>query len=223
MFWDFLVSYGKGSLLGGSVVFLSSFLDRTICNKSMTKLLSTAPALLLEAYTHSHYNLMLVSPIVYSIVDNTLLSNVLDFSLKDCTQLLFIQNIGYFIAHYCMHKNLFLYKYHSFHHKFDSILIPTIGNAVSTIEFLFAYTAPFVVGAYYIRPSELSFLASIGVVSVGNMVIHMEELRGVWWLPGFVSPTNHIEHHEKRNCHYSAPLINFDWIADTVQDLLTEN
>ena len=56
----------------------------------MTKLLSTAPALLLEAYTHSRYNLMLVSPIVYSIVDNTLLSNVLDFSLKDCTQLLFI-------------------------------------------------------------------------------------------------------------------------------------
>ena len=55
------------------------------------------------------------------------------------------------------------------------------------------------------------------------MVIHMEELRGVWWLPGFVSPTNHIEHHEKRNCHYSAPLISFDWIADTVQDLLAEN
>ena len=78
-----------------------------------------------------------------------------------------------------MHTIVYLRKYHDFHHKFDKYIIPSIGNAVSTEEYLIAYVSPFVIGAYLFHPNEISFVIPIGLISVFNNIIHCSELRGI--------------------------------------------
>ena len=105
-------------------------------------------------------------------------------------------------------------KYHKFHHEFDHLLMPSIGNAVSIPEYLSAYVAPFIMGAYILRPNETTFASSIGLIAFMNLIIHCQEMEHVPWLSFFVSPKNHIEHHKVRLKHYAAPTINVDYLLE---------
>ena len=60
-------------------------------------------------------------------------------------------------------KSTVLYTIHSFHHQYDKILLPSIGNAVRTMEFISAYLLPFIIAAYLLRPNEISFIIPIGI------------------------------------------------------------
>ena len=106
----------------------------------------------------------------------------------------------------------------SFHHQYDKILLPSIGNAVSTMEFISAYLLPFIIAAYFLRPNEISFIIPIGIIGLLNIVIHCKELEDLPWAALFVSPKNHIEHHEVRTKHYAAPTINWDYIVSLFSD-----
>ena len=216
MLLDFGVSLFKGLLLGSSLCAIGYILDYTISLESQERIVKEKTDHFLQAHKHIIYNLIGISPVVYAFVDNILLTHSPHFSIIKYSGLLLTQNIGYFFVHKEMHRNRLLYKYHAFHHNFDNIVSPSIGNAVTQTEFCIAYIMPFVVGAFMFRPTELTYLCSIGTIGIGNLVIHTYELNHVPWIPGFVSPTKHIRHHEIRDKHYAAPIFDMDAMYEFV-------
>ena len=212
---DFAISYGKGFLLGGFMFMLGVIFDRTISKNTMEKLHHDHFQLCLNALHAIQTNLLVISPVIYAGVDQTLLTHE-SYMLQPIRfmGMLSIHSLGYYVVHFCMHKNMNLYKYHKFHHEFDHLLMPSIGNAVSIPEYLSAYVAPFIMGAYILRPNETTFASSIGLIAFMNLIIHCQEMEHVPWLSFFVSPKNHIEHHKVRLKHYAAPTINVDYLLE---------
>ena len=207
---DLGISLIKGFLLGGSVYLIGTIMDNTISKDSKKKLIETKEKVYNKGEELIRENLLIISPIVYGVVDTMWLTHELNITLYHFFGLLLIQNIGYFFVHKEMHRNKRLYWMHRFHHNFDELTIPSTGNAVSKIEFCLAYICPIVTGAIILKPTELTFLSSIGTISIFNLIIHTNELDNYWWIPGFVSPTDHIEHHKVRTKNYAAPLLNID-------------
>lgn len=214
--WSYFFSYIKGLCLGGAMCVASYVMDYTVSYKSQQAILKEKTDSFAQAHQYIVHNLIGISPIAYLVVDKCFLSPNQSFSIFHYMCLLLTQNLGYFFVHREMHRNMSLYGYHKFHHTFDHILAPSIGFAVSHVEFCVAYMAPFIMGAFIFRPSEASFLAAIGTVGVGNLLIHTYELKDVPWMPGLISPNKHITHHEIRNKHYAAPIFDFDAALDYV-------
>lgn len=210
-----LISLLKGFCLSSFTYYLGMYMDVFISKNSFHEMIKEIPDLYKEATTKIQQNLLILSPLIYSIVDQTLLdhsSSTIQPVKTIC--ILLTHSVGYYIVHKSMHNIVYLRKYHNFHHKFDKHIIPSIGNAVSTEEYLIAYICPFVIGAYLFHPNEISFVIPIGLISVFNNIIHCSELRGFIWPVYFVSPDQHIEHHEVRMKHYSAPIINLDYFLE---------
>lgn len=209
-----LVSIGKGFILSGFIYLLGEFMDNTIGRESYNTILETKRETYDTGKKYVQQNLLFISPIAYSFVDYNMLQHNMSFSFFKFIGLIFIENIGYYCAHLEMHNNLMLYWIHKFHHKFDVITIPSIAHAVTHYEFLLAYLSPLIVGAFILEPSELEFSMAILMISISNLFIHTHELKNVRWIPGLVSPFHHIEHHNLRNKHYAAPILNIDKIMD---------
>jgi sterol desaturase/sphingolipid hydroxylase (fatty acid hydroxylase superfamily) len=188
----FVISLKKGFALGSTVCVFAYVLDRTMSNGSYNSANKENPSLYKSGWTKIITNLTIINPPIYSIVDNFFI-NKLDF-----------------LIHRELHINSKLYKIHSFHHRFDKLILPSTGFAVSHSEFLIAYASPLVIASILIHPSEASFLSAISLISLFNLFIHCQELRTMKWIPGFVSPDMHITHHEVRLKHYAAPFFNFD-------------
>lgn len=209
---EYLYSVGKGFTLGGSLCIISFYMDTTVSYKSYKKMKKYKRHLYIESLLMNQVNLLIVSPVMYGAVDTMLLTHTHEFQWFNIYAILVIHCISYYYAHYAMHKVRWLYKYHQFHHKFDNLVLPSVGNAVSVVEFCFAYTLPFIISAYILKPNETSFLVPIGVIGLLNMVVHTPEFETVPWVKWLVSPRNHIQHHKKRNCHYASPTLNIDYI-----------
>lgn len=210
LFTSLAISFSKGLLLAGSVYALGWCMDRTISKTSHENIIKKDETTYIIGQEYIVTNLLVISPIAYTIVDQLLLNHDNTFSILSFLSITVIENIGYYIIHREMHTNDNIRWIHTFHHKYDSLTIPSIANAVSYYEFLLAYIFPMVVGAVLIKPTESEFSSSIAVISLFNLLIHTYELNHVKWFPGFVSPTHHIQHHKERNIHYAAPLLNVD-------------
>ena len=211
---DLIISIGKGLLLGSSIAMLSFFLDISFSKKSFIKLCNESSEKYIQAVEAVQRNMMVISPLVYGVIDQSFIDhNSMTFQYNNIVSVLGIHSVGYYVVHTAMHKFKKLYTIHSFHHQYDKILLPSIGNAVSTMEFISAYLLPFVIAAYFLRPNEISFIIPIGIIGLLNIVIHCKELEDLPWAALFVSPKNHIEHHEVRTKHYAAPTINWDYIV----------
>lgn len=220
MLFQFGLSYFKGLVLGGGLCLLGYVLDFTVSAESQDKIIKHKSEHFVQAHKYIIQNLVFISPFVYALVDNTLLDHTTPLfsavSIGKYFGVLITQNIGYFFVHREMHRNRSLYVHHKFHHQFDTIVSPSLGNAVSHTEFIIAYVFPFLVGAFIFRPNEFSYLAAISTVGFGNLFIHTYELNHMWWIPGFVSPTKHIKHHEIRDQHYAAPIFDIDAMYEFV-------
>lgn len=220
---DIINSIGKGFLLGTSICLLSFFIDVTFSKASFIKLCNESSEKYIRAVEAVQRNMMVLSPLIYGVVDQTMLSHTHEIQPISILGTLGIHSIGYYVLHMAMHKNTKLYTIHSFHHQYDKILLPSIGNAVSTMEFLLAYLTPFIIAAYVLKPNEISFVIPIGIIGLLNIVIHCKELEDLPWSPFFVSPRNHLEHHEVRTKHYAAPTINWDYIMSFFQRYKVHN
>jgi sterol desaturase/sphingolipid hydroxylase (fatty acid hydroxylase superfamily) len=216
--YNILISTFKGLLLSGSVFGISFILDNTISKSYKDSLLLENKQLVKEGYRTTSINLLIISPIVYGIVNTFILCQDCSFSLHKFICLLIIQNIGYFWTHREMHINNRLRWMHKFHHKFQYITLPSTSNAVSPHEFCIAYISPIIIGAIILRPSELTFASSIGLISIFNICIHIPNLKNIPWIPRMVSPTQHAIHHLKNEKHYAAPLIHIDSILENIND-----
>jgi sterol desaturase/sphingolipid hydroxylase (fatty acid hydroxylase superfamily) len=203
----------KGLSIGVSTLVIGYIGDNTISKKTTALIKENDLFLYNQAMKALFLNLLVVSPIVYAIVDYTLINHNVPFFLIQLDKIgiiLLVENIGYYFVHKTFHEVNFLYKYHSFHHKFDKILIPSLGQAVSVVEYCTAYLTPFIIGAWITNPSEISFMISIVIIGLLNMIIHCQELYNVKYPFFLVSPHDHIEHHKVRNKHFAAPFINVD-------------
>ena len=202
----------KGITLGTFVTFLGFFFDVTFSRKSYKTLLQNSEELMDKAIPAIQFNLMVIGPTIYCFIDYYLLEHSYIIQPIKIMGVLSIHSVGYYFSHLAMHKSTYLYKFHKFHHEFDKVLIPSIGNAVSKEEFIISYVAPFVTSAYVLNPSELSFIIPISIISVMNLVIHCKEFENFQYSKYFVSPKNHIMHHEVREKHFAAPTFNIDYL-----------
>jgi sterol desaturase/sphingolipid hydroxylase (fatty acid hydroxylase superfamily) len=133
---------------------------------------------------------------------------------------LLIENSLYYVAHYMMHTRK-LYWMHRFHHKFNSIVLPSSASAVSTAEFAIAYMLPFYIGAWGASCDKASALMAASLVTVFNLIIHTpvldENFTGSYpWI--FVSPGDHLAHHRQLSGNYSAPIFHFERIISTFRN-----
>jgi len=220
MFFDLYISLIKGYFLGGTVYLIGQIFDNYISDESKKKLRASDEQLYLDNNIAVQKNLLIISPVFYCIIDNTLLNHEPIFSLFHFGLLILTQNIMYFFTHREMHRHPQLKSIHAFHHRFKDITLPSTGFAVSRYEFILAYIFPFLSGAFILKPTELTFLSSIGTISILNIFIHTKEFENVWWVPGLVAPKYHISHHKKGKDHYAAPLIDFDFFSEHFQKLL---
>ena len=56
--------------------------------------------------------------------------------------ILFVEGLGFYLVHKAFHEVKWLYPAHSFHHKFNDVILPSTASAVSVTEFLVAYMFP---------------------------------------------------------------------------------
>lgn len=212
---DFLFSY-NGFMLGLEIFNTGIILDNTISYKTKKIVESNNLELLNEGYKTVIINLLLLSPFLYYILENYLISNnENNFNFKKYCLILIIHSIGYYCMHLAMHKINFLKCIHKFHHKFTNNLIPSIGHAVSPYEFILAYALPFILASYILDSNIVTLNYAIRTVSGFNLLIHCNELNYLNYPNTLVSPSDHINHHKlKPNKNtYSAPIINLDYIV----------
>lgn len=138
--------------------------------------------------------------------------------------ILVVHSLCYYEAHRTFHSCPGYYKYHKFHHRFNTFVPPMSANAVGLVEYLVAYVLPFAVACGVVRPYEISIRLGIYIVSMTNLSIHTPKIEA-WsernmpaWL---VSTHDHLEHHRKLNVHYAAPTVNIDWIVAKLSTFLT--
>lgn len=212
----FYISYIKGLFLGSIVYLLGRVGDVTIAADSYFKLMKENESLLKKGLNASFCNLVCTGPVMYCFVDYFLIRKEYVLYLGEMVGILSIHSLGYYLTHRIFHENRTLYKFHSFHHEFDNILVPSIGNAVSIEEFFLAYMLPFIIGAYVIHPTEKSFISGIGLISIFNLIIHTKELEDINYINIFVSPKKHITHHKVKRKHYSAPILDLDYILENM-------
>ena len=209
-----IYSYLKGLTLGSSVTMLSYIADRTIAEKSYQEIIKKQPNLYNKGWTAIQTNMMGIGPAVYAVVDNTMIDHSLELQMDNVMYILLIHSVGYYLVHKIMHEKKEWLKYHNFHHKFDKILVPSIGNAVSSQEFFAAYMFPFIASALALHPTEISFVAAIALISLFNIIIHTKELDYLDFGPYIVTPKKHIHHHKVRKEHYAAPILDLDTILE---------
>ena len=199
---------------------LSFFLDNTVSQKTKKLLHDKDPELLIEGYKKVSINLLVLSPIYYYFLENYLIVNHTNkFEFTKYILILLIQSSFYYYTHYLMHKNTYLKNIHLFHHKFTEYIIPSIGNAVSELEFTLAYAFPFIFGSTILQSNLKTLNYSIFTISIFNMAIHCDELKYIIYYKYFVSPSDHLNHHsliKKTKNTYSAPIINIDNILDDI-------
>ena len=207
-----LNSYINGLSLGSVVYIFGRCLDITVSVESYLKLMASEGMLLKEGLRACKKNLLGIGPVIYTFVDLIFIDHSLYFSVTQMSNIIIVHSIGYYMVHFIMHKKKEFIKYHTFHHKFHKVLVPSVGNAVSTEEFCAAYMLPFIVGAGLVGPSSWSFINAVGLISLFNLIIHCKELEHIKFLELFVSPKKHILHHQTHTKHYSAPILDLEYL-----------
>ena len=167
-------------------------------------------------------NHMVLGPIAYDLtVRHCCTRRGLTFSQQARCVVLFllIESALFYVVHYLMHTRR-LYWMHRFHHKFNSIVLPSSASAVSTAEFAIAYMAPFYVGAWGASCDKTSALVAASLVAAFNLIIHtpaLDEKLTSSYPRMFVSPGDHLAHHRQLSCNYSAPIFHFDRIITSLK------
>ena len=126
-----------------------------------------------------------------------------------------IEAVLYYTIHKAYHEVKGLYWIHSYHHKFNDIILPSTGMAVSVTEYVTAYLLPVVVGVMLVKPDETaSFLCAV-LIGLANLLIHtpwMESVQYPSWI--LVTAADHMSHHRKNRGNFGAPILHMDRILE---------
>jgi hypothetical protein len=215
--------YITGLHLGSYTYLFSNVLDHTISRSSTLDLIKKNPQLYIDGTVSNFVNLMGLSPVYYVMVDNFLLRDKsIGIQLLKVMGMVFTHNVLFYNLHKLFHEKKGLYFLHRFHHKFIKP-IPSNGNSVSINEYNIAYVLPFLVGAIIFNPNGLSFQLSIAIISIFNALVHCPPLKYLKFPPLFVSPNDHLIHHEKLTTKYASPILNMDYISRAINDFFYMN
>lgn len=197
-------------LLGSFTILFGHILDITIDKETLVTYLQKKTDLYIEGLRSLYTNLLFVSGMNYIIAYNYLLDiQSSGLQILKYGGILLIHNIMYFGMHSMVHKINAIRFIHKFHHLFIQN-IPSIGNAVSFLEFQTMYVLPFLIGMFLFKPNVTTINASIFTISFLNSLIHSSELKKIKWIPLLVSPKKHCKHHENYTGDYAAPLLDLD-------------
>lgn len=190
---------------------------------TVNKLLSQTggPSLYAKAVSANLRNHFLFGSPLYTLTSLPLCRNGEELNTKERLCCVFsitlFHSFGFYAAHRAFHTYPNLYKHHRFHHRFNLHVPPMAANAVSSLEYVFAYIVPFVIAVPFTQPDPLSLQLSVAIISIANVLLHTPKLIGISEraLPGcLVSTSDHLEHHRKLNTNYAAPTFNLDYFIN---------
>lgn len=226
-----LVKCQDGSLLMVYVLLQTFFLELLSLDTSKA-LYQKNPKLYQNAVVLNFFNHFVVGVPSYAVgilltTDIPERDNFFIYSLKLVTQIIGITAIHalcYYQIHKIFHTYPRLYKWHKFHHLFNTHVPPLSANAVSPVEYYLAYICPFLVALILLKPCELALWSSILLIGIFNLTMHTPMLEPYFdkVTPQWMAKTaNHLEHHKRLNCHYAAPTFDIDYLVEEFGGLFT--
>ena len=178
--------YGAGLTRGFQVALctltLTGFLELFCASNTVASLLKTTPGLYRACVRANLVNNLAIGPPTYALATEFFVyksdpgySYSLLRSALATVGLVVTHALGYHYAHSQMHRPQ-MYWAHKFHHAFAKHVTPSSANAVSVVEYAYAYMLPFVVGCAVCAPDERALLTAVAVISVNNLLIHTPAL-----------------------------------------------
>lgn len=214
--WPVPAAYATGMRLS-IVTTAVTVVFELISLSSVISMLRTNPGLYARAWSSSLFNNIIMGPFVALVAFGFLCAPDLEpfARIRATLGLLAIHSVGYYAAHRLMHTKA-LYWAHSFHHKFNTHVVPTSASAVSFTEYAIAYMLPFIVGCLVVRPDVHALYNVASLISFANVLIHtppLEDAAAALIPSVFVGTDRHIEHHQKLTKNYGASVVNTDWFV----------
>lgn len=207
-------SFAQGFLLLYSLVFLTAYLETT-CPEEVLKLINKngGKKLYTKAVFQNLFNMLILGTLSYVFIVEYL-CQIQPLSLFQQVRGVFgvvmIENFLFFLVHKAFHEVKGLYWAHSFHHRFNEVILPSTAMAVSVTEFLTAYLAPIIVGCTLVPTDRTCVVIAAIIIGGSNLLIHTPCMLGAnvpWFI---VTADDHFRHHRKLTSDYGAPLISFD-------------
>lgn len=150
------------------LVILEAFSIQTVYSMIKVK-----PRLYVTGWAATMFNNIVMGPFVGMVAFGLLCVPELDpwASVRAAIGTTIVHTLGYYTAHRAMHTKA-LYWAHSFHHQFNTHVVPSAANAVSFAEYFIAYMLPFILGCVVCRPDAKALYAAIALISFTNLLIH---------------------------------------------------
>ena len=219
-----VTSFVRGFLLLFSLGLLTALLETT-CPDQVAQLRAKKGGQELYRTTiqMNLFNSLVIGPLTYVYVVERLCPTqplTLGQQLYGIVGVVITQNFLFYVVHRAYHEVKGLYWIHSFHHRFNEIILPSSAMAVSVTEFVTAYMAPIVIGCTLFSLDQTGVVIGAMVIGVSNVLIHTPFMVGVktpWFL---VTADDHFRHHRRLTTDYGAPLISFDRILGGVWNLI---
>lgn len=137
--------------------------------------------------------------------------------IQGSTVVILVEGLLYYLIHKAFHQVKGLYWAHSFHHRFNQVVLPSSANAVSMTEFVVAYMTPITVACSLVPNDRASTVGAATVIAITNLLIHTPFMKGrnkyCHWI--FVTADDHFQHHQKITTAYGAPIISYDRLLAT--------
>lgn len=135
-------------------------------------------------------------------------------------QITSLHSVIFYQVHKTFHQHPQLYRWHKFHHQFNTHVPPVSATAVSCVEYIIAYLSPFMSSVVLFPTlSPMAFRVAVLVMGSFNVMMHTPPLEAVFesFVPAWmVHTSDHLEHHKRLNCHYAAPTLDMDYVLENV-------
>ena len=208
--------------MAGTLAILFTVALETSCLNHVRKLRACGPegrSLYASAWLCNFFNNVVLGGLTYYctvtwICDHSARHSLREEILAACGVVV-IEAVLYYAIHMAFHEVKGLYWMHKYHHKFNTVVLPSSANAVSLAEYVFAYMLPLVVGVKLTAADEVAAFSGALVVAVTNLLIHtpwLEDSQYPSWI--FVTASDHLSHHRKTRGNYGAPVFNLDRIIE---------
>ena len=203
------------ALVANVTMLITTTVFELACWQEVKKFYAKNPKLYLSAWWTNVVTISIVNVAMYIVVatylvdktPNTMYQRALKF-----VGIILTHNVWYYHAHRAFHEVKGLYWMHSYHHKFNNIVLPSSANAVSIWEYSIAYVFPFLLAGWMLKPDQITMLLTLKSLHLANLNIHFPltlKKKLPWFL---VSSSDHKRHHIKLKTDYGAPILFTDRI-----------
>ena len=214
--WQQLV---EGSLVGLFALLKTVYVE-SFCLDEVERMMQRkgGAELYRQAWIQNVVNLQLLGTLTYYVTVVYCCPTGLSFGKQvQCVAgVVLLEAVFYTLVHKAFHEYPRLWFMHSFHHKFNEVILPSTANAVSMYEFSIAYMLPITVGTYIMGADRVSATLAAGIIGTTSILIHTPFQLNTTFPTFLVSTSDHFRHHRKCTTDYSAPLVHVERITDAV-------